>query len=496
VTSRLKIRPSQTDLGTQESPRLNRGSLSTSDPATEPSPRSTFLNHISLRRAVFAPVMVQALVTVAIVLVATGGHVAHAGVIVALGVAGVVISVALAVVIVAKLQRDAATVITWLDQFRSQAAARLTDGLNALAAGNLSVTFPLRSKSEGVKLAGEFGRMRDIIEGLRVGLVETFVAYNAATERLRGLVGQVSENAAGVNAASSEVASTSEEAGRTSEEIAASIGEIADGTERQARVVETVQQCADEVADAATTSAHGVSEAAEVADRVRAISEEGVKASIEADAAMSAVREGAHAVTSAIEQLAANSAEIGTIVQTITGIAGQTNLLALNAAIEAARAGEQGRGFAIVAEEVRKLAEESGRAAEQISALLQTIQSQTQHVVGVVHEGAELTDGGVTVVERAREAFASIDEAARDMHLQIAEITDASGRVTEGASRLRNMISEVTTVAERSSASTAQVSASAEQSSASAQELAATAQELKTNADQLHDVVSRFTLSA
>jgi methyl-accepting chemotaxis protein len=450
------------------------------------------LNRLSLRRAVFIPVCVQTLAVAAMVLVVTG---ADRGTVIAVGAVGLALAVAVAVVIIRKLERDAGVVLGWLEQFRTQAAARLTDGLNALAAGNLSVTFPLRSKSENTKLAGEFGRMRDIIEGLRVGLVETFLAYNAATERLRGLVGQVSENAAGVTAASSEVATTSEEAGRTSEEIAASIGEIAHGTERQARVVETAQRCADEVAAAATASAEGVSEAAQVADRVRDISEEGVRASVEADAAMSAVRDSSHAVTSAIEQLAANSAEIGTIVETITGIAGQTNLLALNAAIEAARAGEQGRGFAIVAEEVRKLAEESGRAAEQIAALLATIQTQTEHVVGVVHDGAQRTDGGVEVVERARAAFASIDEAARDMHLQITEISDASGRVTEGATRLRDMITEVTSVTERSSSSTAEVSASAEQSSASAQELAATAQQLKVNADQLHEVVGRFTLA-
>jgi methyl-accepting chemotaxis protein len=448
------------------------------------------LNRLSLRRAVFLPVAVQLLATAA--MVAAAGH---AGTVLAIGAAGLVLSVVLGVIAARKLERDAGTILNWLEQFRTQAAARLTDGLNALAAGNLSVTFPLRSKNENTQLAGEFGRMRDIIEGLRMGLVETFLAYNAATERLRALVGQVSANAAGVTAASSEVASSSEEAGRTSGEIAVSIGQIADGSERQARVVETVQQCADEVAEAATTSAHSVGDAAELAERVRVIGEEGVRASAEADAAMSAVRDSSHAVTSAIEQLAANSAEIGTIVETITGIAGQTNLLALNAAIEAARAGEQGRGFAIVAEEVRKLAEESGRAAEQISALLQTIQTQTEHVVGVVHDGARRTDGGVDVVERAREAFASIDEAAREMHQQIAGISGASGRVTDGASRLRDMISEVTSVAERASASTAQVSASAEESSASAEELAATAQELKTNADELHEVVSRFTLA-
>jgi len=470
--------------------------VATTDPTASPPPPYSFLNHLSLRRAVLLPLALQTLVTAAVVVDATtGGHPSsRRTLLVGIAVAGLALSLAIAWVVSRKLARDAGLVIGWLDAFRSQNAARLTEGLNALADGDLSVTFPLAAPSEALQLAGEFGRMRDTIEGLRLGWVGTFTAYNAATERLRGLVGQVTENAAGVTAASSEVASTSEEAGRTSEEIASSIGEIADGTERQARVVETVQACADEVVAAAAVSATGVHEAVQVADRVRGISEEGVRASIEADAAMSAVRDDSHAVESAIEGLAANNAEIGTIVQTITGIAGQTNLLALNAAIEAARAGEQGRGFAIVAEEVRKLAEESGRAAEQIAALLQAIQTQTQHVVAVVHDGSQRTDGGVEVVERARVAFASIDEAARDMHLQIAEITDATGQVTEGASRLRDMIAEVTSVAERSSASTAQVSASAEQSSASAQELAATAQELKSNADALHHVVERFTL--
>jgi methyl-accepting chemotaxis protein len=83
-------------------------------------------------------------------------------------------------------------------------------------------------------------------------------------------------------------------------------------------------------------------------------------------------------VTGAIGELAAKSEQIGAIVATITAIAEQTNLLALNAAIEAARAGEQGRGFAVVAEEVRKLAEESQRAAAEISTLIGAIQVETR----------------------------------------------------------------------------------------------------------------------
>ncbi len=457
--------------------------------------RIGFLKNLSLRRAVFTPLIVQAVCTATVVVIAiSGSHVASRGLIIGLGVGGIAVSLGLALVGASKLKRDAAIVLTWLEQFRTRGADRLTVGMNALAEGDLSITFPITSQGEDIDLGGEFEAMRQHIASLREGLVETFLAYNAATERLRDLVGHVSETAAGVTAASTQVASTSEETGRASGEIAAAIGEIAASTEHQTRVVETVRECADDVAAAATASAGGVEEAVRGADRVRTISEDGVRASAEADAAMNAVRDSSHAVTSAIEQLAENTTQIGAIVETITRIAGQTNLLALNAAIEAARAGEQGRGFAIVAEEVRKLAEESGRAAEQIAALLQAIQSQTEHVVGVVHDGGQRTDAGAAVVERTREAFATIDEAARDMHVRMAEIADASRRVTDGAGRLRDMIAEVTSVAERSSASTGEVSASAEQSSASAQELAATAQELKCNADQLHEVVDRFTL--
>ena len=99
---------------------------------------------------------------------------------------------------------------------------------------------------------------------------------------------------------------------------------------------------------------------------------------------MRAVRDSSTAVSGAIRELSSKSEQIGAIVETITGIAGQTNLLALNAAIEAARAGEHGRGFAVVAEEVRKLAEESQRAAAEISDLIGAIQAETTHAVGVV----------------------------------------------------------------------------------------------------------------
>jgi methyl-accepting chemotaxis protein len=133
-----------------------------------------------------------------------------------------------------------------------------------------------------------------------------------------------------------------------------------------------------------------------------------VLAAEEASAAMASVRDSSQEVNTVIRELAAKSEQIGNIVATITTIAEQTNLLALNAAIEAARAGEQGRGFAVVADEVRKLAEESQTAAAEISGLIAAIQGQTEHAVTVVGAGAERTEQGVEVVAQTREAFERI----------------------------------------------------------------------------------------
>jgi methyl-accepting chemotaxis protein len=449
------------------------------------------LRRLSLAAAVLVPIIVQAALTAGTFAISGSGVIAV--------LAGCVPTLLLGLLLTLKLKRDAGIIVYYLEMFRTLGTARLTSGMEALARGDVSTSFDLVTSSQTaqeIALGGEFDQMKGKMEALRIALSETFTAYNGATAYLRELVGQVSMTASNVSAASSQVAGSSEEAGRTSTEIALAMTDIGGGADRQATVVRNALQCAGDVAGAAIASAAELDQALLVAERVRSITQDGVEAAAQADSTMQAVRDSSQAVTSAIGELAARSAQIGAIVETITGIAGQTNLLALNAAIEAARAGEQGRGFAIVAEEVRKLAEESGRAAEQIGALLATIQSETDRAVQVVQEGHQQTDSGAAVVQRTREAFTSISEAVHDMHARIGEVGRASEHVGDGSARLREMIEELSEVASRSSSATAQVSASAQESSASAEQLAATAEELKAGADELSGVVGRFKLSA
>ena len=182
----------------------------------------------------------------------------------------------------------------------------------------------------------------------------------------------------------------------------------------------------------------------------------------------------------AIRDLSTKSAEIGGIVTTITGIAEQTNLLALNAAIEAARAGEQGRGFAVVADEVRKLAEEAQNAAGQIAAIIAQIQSDTNRAVDLVAETVPRTQAGVEAVASTREAFVSIRTATEEVTSQIDRIAGLTAQVAE--------------VSEAAPATAEEVSASTEQTDASTQSIATSAAHVADVAETLHTMVSRFRL--
>ncbi|CVK19125.1 Methyl-accepting chemotaxis protein McpB [Sporomusa sphaeroides DSM 2875] len=222
--------------------------------------------------------------------------------------------------------------------------------------------------------------------------------------------------------------------------------------------------------------------------------EEGIKAIDTAIDQMEHIEETVTHSANVVTKLGERSKEIGQIVDTISGIAGQTNLLALNAAIEAARAGEQGRGFTVVAEEVRKLAEQSQEAAKRIAGLIQEIQTDTDQAVLSMSEGTREVKLGTKVVNTAGQSFNQIATLVGELSAQRQEISASIQQVGIGSQQIVSAMKDIDDVSRNMAGQTQTVSAATEEQSASTEEIAASSQNLAKMAEELQTAIYKFKI--
>ena len=193
--------------------------------------------------------------------------------------------------------------------------------------------------------------------------------------------------------------------------------------------------------------------------------------------------------------LANASEKVGEFVEAVSRIARQTNLLALNAAIEAARAGEQGKGFAVVAEEVRKLAEESGRAAKEVTATIGTVRESIATAVQSMTEGEQEVRNVGDIATEANTALSAMLTGIERIADVIGEAAEVSRKQSSAMAELSGVIQNVQTVSVEAAVRAQDASRVATQQTVSLRGLTETSQKLAALADRLRHSISRFAVS-
>jgi methyl-accepting chemotaxis protein len=310
--------------------------------------------------------------------------------------------------------------------------------------------------------------------------------------RLREVVGAVTREANQISGSATDFSAMSEQLASSSGEISTAMVRMAASAEQQVAGMRDADALLLSLRQAAESNAEAAARVVAVGERIRDLAAHHQTDVRNAGETLLGIREVVQTSATQVKQLARLSESITDFIDLIKQISSQTNLLALNAAIEAARAGEHGRGFAVVAEEVRRLADSSSAAAEDVTKTVEYIRSQVREVSSTMELGSAKVSGveGVAAaaaggLEQIAETVVEVTAAAAELARQAAEnrrIVDEVGRKTSGVSH---------TASEHASMSE-EVTAAAEEQTASTEQMASSASELLQGAHRLNTLMGEF----
>ncbi|NLE24646.1 MAG: HAMP domain-containing protein [Clostridiaceae bacterium] len=320
-------------------------------------------------------------------------------------------------------------------------------------------------------------------------------SINSMIDNMRELISDAAGTAYAVIESSKIVGSTSEQITIASNEVAKTVQEIAEGASAQAYDSEQGAITMSELElkiNAVSEYAHAI---AEFSNATISLTEEGLVTVEDLEIKARETTSINQEIIVDTHELSEHSGAIGDIIEVINNIADQTNLLSLNAAIEAARAGDAGQGFAVVAEEIRKLAEQSASATREIANIIKNTQSQTARVVERAKSSEDILKTQNQAVNSTLDVFKKISDSMAELAKKVSEINDEVKEMNNYKNQAIGAIHNISSVSEEIAAATEEVSASTEEQLGSIEELNSHAKELENAAGKLEASIKSFKVN-
>ena len=319
-------------------------------------------------------------------------------------------------------------------------------------------------------------------------------ATNTMNNQLRGTLTVISDVAETVAANSEEIAQSSNEVRSGAEQVARTMQELAEGAEQQASSATDLAQIMDNFSSTVGIATQEGEELMAHSQSVRDLTLTGQRYMNDSTQQMNDIDDIVQIAVQKVEGLNEQSKEISELVLVIDSIADQTNLLALNAAIEAARAGEQGKGFAVVADEVRKLAEQVSLSVTDISSIVTRIQDETADVTKSLQAGYAEVKKGTAQITETDATFRQISEEVNGMSTNIQTITTNLEGISNTTSQINRAIDDIAAISQQAAAGVEETSATVQETASTLEEVARGTDQLATRAEELNHQVNYFKL--